>query len=824
MSGFVRLSTFFAWAFAAMLCGAGVILCAFYLYLTPKLPDPVSLKTTQLQTPLRIFSSDGKKLAEFGEKRRSPVNIEEVPKMLSSAFIAAEDNRFYEHAGIDVKGLTRAVAQLIQSGSIQSGGSTITMQVAKNFFLTREKTFIRKFNEIFLAIQIEQVLTKKEILELYLNKIYLGNRAYGVKAAAQVYYGRDISELSLAEYAMIAGLPKAPSRYNPLANPDRAKIRRNWILDRMLDLNMISPDQHAQARNAELTAGYHGSKPDIDSPYIAELARQKAIELFGSDAYTMGLNVYLTVDSVLQRKAQSAVRDGLEAYDKRHGYRGKLGHIDDLETLDEPMKRKLLRNYPTPHDHTIAAIEQVEKEKLNIVTSDLERAEVLLENISWAAPYITVDRVGSVPENLSEIFSAGDIIQVASSIDENEITTWRLEQTPQAQAALISLRPKDGAISALVGGYDFYLSKYNRATQAKRQPGSNFKAFIYLAALEENKTAATLINDAPIVFEDDNLETSWRPENSSGRFYGPTRLREALYNSRNLVSIRLLKSVGINTTLHHIKKFGFDVNSLPKDLSLALGSAAITPYEIATGYAMIANGGYYIEPYLVDRIEDSNGELFYKANPLVVCEQSCEEEQTTEQLISGETAENDNLENAIEESPKKGSARTAPRIADERSVFIMHSMMKDVIRKGTGRRALALKRSDIAGKTGTTNDQKDAWFSGFNAEVATTVWVGFDTPETLGRREYGSRAALPIWLDYMQTALAGTPASNMKQPPGIISIKIDAETGERANYKSQDTLFELFKVENAPEENISPTINTSENESEGNIIRAEDIF
>jgi penicillin-binding protein 1A len=826
MSGFVRLSTFFAWAFASMLCGAGVILCAFYLYLTPKLPDPISLKTTQLQTPLRIFSSDDKKLAEFGEKRRSPVNVEDVPVLLTSAFVAAEDNRFYEHAGIDIKGLTRAVAQLIQTGRIQSGGSTITMQVAKNFFLTREKTFIRKFNEIFLAIQIEQVLTKNEILELYLNKIYLGNRAYGVKAAAQVYYGRDITNLSLAEYAMIAGLPKAPSRYNPLANPDRAKIRRNWILDRMLDLDMITLDQHAQARSSELTAGYYGSKSDIDSPYIAEMARQKAIELFGSDAYTMGLNVYLTVDSKLQKKAQSSVRAGLEAYDKRHGYRGTLGNIEDLEALDEAAIRSTLRDYPTPHDHEIAVIELVEKEKLLILTSSLERAEIALKDIAWAMPYLTVDRVGPALEDLSTSFAPGDIIQVSRKTDASENVTWLLEQTPLAQGALVSIHPNDGAINALVGGYDFYLSKYNRATQAKRQPGSNFKAFIYLAALEENKSAATLINDAPIVFEDSNLETSWRPENSSGKFYGPTRLREALYNSRNLVSIRLLKSVGINTTLNHIKKFGFNPSDLPKDLSLALGSAAITPYEIATGYAMIANGGYFIEPYLVERIEDANGEVLYKANPLVVCERNCpdEENQTSEGVSVSKVEGIEAAAPDKEELINSSQPRIAPRIADERSVFIMHSMMKDVIKKGTGRRALALRRSDIAGKTGTTNDQKDAWFSGFNTENATSAWVGFDSPETLGRREYGSRAALPIWLDYMTEALAGTPASNMKQPPGIISIKIDAETGERANYKSQNTLFELFKIENAPEEFVNPTITPAASEAQNNIIRAEDIF
>lgn len=836
MPRFVRLSTFLGWFAAASICAAAILISAFYLYLAPQLPDAEQLKTTQLQTPMRIFTSDNKKIAEFGEKRRSPVSIQEVPSTLTSAFIAAEDNRFYEHGGIDVVGLARAAVQLIKAGRIKTGGSTITMQVAKNFFLSRERTFIRKFNEIFLAIQIEQALTKPEILELYLNKIYLGNRAYGVKAAAQVYYGKSLEELSLAESAMIAGLPKAPSRYNPIANPERAKIRRDWILNRMLELSMISAADHLEARKAEVTAGYHGIQPDVTAPYVAEMARQKAVELFGSEAYATGLRVFVSVNSEFQKKAQLAVRDGLDSYDQRHGYRGPMGTVALSGKETDIDKKQLLRRYLSKTRFTPALVQGASNEQLEIFTSDGVVGEITIENAKRAAPFININRVGEPPKSFEGLFSSGDIIEVialkadkeTNSITEPEQSSrhqFELTQSPEAQAALISIRPKDGAILALSGGYDFRMSKYNRATQAKRQPGSNFKAFIYLAALQEGKTAASLINDAPLVFEDDNLETSWRPENSSGKFYGPTRLRVALYNSRNLVSIRLLKSLGIKNTIRHITKFGFDPSDLPKDLSLALGSAGITPMDIAAGYAMIANGGYYIEPYLVTHIEDSQGNRIFEADPFVVCEEPCEHIKHAElesldgTLVSSDSAARESSE-AQEEHPK-----IAPRIADERAVFILHSMMKDVIRKGTGRRALAMNRSDIAGKTGTTNDQKDAWFSGFNTEVATSTWVGFDNPRTLGRREYGSRAALPIWMDFMSYALEGTPPANLKQPSGLVSVKINAETGKRSA-GTNNTLFEYFRTEYVPEEETLsvPVIIRQNTDQQPTISRPEDIF
>ena len=804
MFRFVRPLSFLAWSFAAMISGAAFLTASFFLYLAPTLPDAAQLKHTQLQTPLRIYSKDRKSIAEFGEKRRKPVNIDEVPEYLLNAFIAAEDNRFFEHQGIDIKGLARATTQLISTGRIQSGGSTITMQVAKNFFLSREKTFIRKFNEIFLAIQIEQSLTKQEILELYLNKIYLGNRAYGVLAAAQVYYGKHIKDLSLAQMAMIAGLPKAPSRYNPLANAKRAKSRRNWILDRMLDLGMINSMQHSEAKGAPLTASYHGGSSELYAPYVAEMARREIINQYGAEAYTSGMRVYLTVDSKLQEAASSAVKKGLEDYDKRHGYRGP---IKTLDTISEESVN-LLREIKTPKGHQAALVTNVSTENATVILRDGQEKQLLLEHAAWARQYETVDRRGPKITSLEQVLNVGDIIQVEiitqpTSEDQEPIEIVHLSQLPEAQGALISIDPNSGAIKALVGGYDFAMSHYNRATQAKRQPGSNFKAFVYLAAIENGTTAATLINDAPIVFEDNNLETAWRPENSSGKFYGPTRIRKALYNSRNLVSIRLLKETGIRRTLDTIEKFGFDKKDLPRDLSLALGSAGLPPISIARGYAMIANGGYKIDTHLISHIEDNEGNTIFEANSPIVCTETCIQNQT---------------------EGKDEETNYAPRIADQRDIYILHSMLKDVITKGTGRKALKLKRKDLAGKTGTTNDQKDAWFSGFNTNLQTSVWVGFDKPQTLGRREYGSRAALPIWNDFMAIALENTPEANLPQPDGLVTVRINKETGELALPGTQNAMFEIFRKEYAPrkQRNLSPTAKLQENTTVE--IAPEDIF
>lgn len=827
MFRFVSFLKFFAWSFFLLCSGSIFIITSFYLYLTPSLPDTEQLKTIQFQTPLRIYSQDRKRIAEFGEKRRTPINIDQVPEKFIQAFIAAEDDRFFEHFGIDLKALARASTQLISTGRIQSGGSTITMQVAKNFFLSREKTFIRKFNEIFLALQIEQNLSKPEILELYLNKIYLGNRAYGIHAAAQVYYGKSIDSLNLAQMAMIAGLPKAPSSFNPLANPERAKIRRNWILNRMLELGMISAADHQAAYQAPVSASFHNEISELSAPYAAEMARQEIINRFGSDAYDSGMKVYLTIDSTMQNAANLAVINGLESYDQRHGYRGPLLHISENQLADRSATLQQLNKLKLPLHHEAAVITQVENQRASLLLKDGSEGILELSQADWASAFITINRTGPKPESLKELFTTGSVIEVERLASDS--AEYRLTQTPQAQAALISMSPENGAIKAIVGGYDFSLSHYNRATQAKRQPGSSFKPFIYLSALENGATASTLINDAPIVFDDSNLEATWRPENSSGKFYGPTRLRQALYNSRNLVSIRLLQDMGVNKALETAARFGFNKNELPRNLSLALGNASITPLDLANGYSRLANGGYFIEPYIIDHIEDYEGNIIYQSSPKIACRNCSETTSLPEESISAQ----ENIETTpqaqetTESLTPTGSTASTPRyaekIADERTVFILHSMLKDVISQGTGRKAMALGRNDLAGKTGTTNDQKDAWFSGFNTRLQTTVWVGFDQPVSLGSREYGASAALPIWMDFMEVALKNQPPAHMPQPEGIVTARIDMETGKVVQPGTPNSMFEIYRKDNVPTPELNePVINGGHQTRE--TLSPEDIF
>ncbi len=810
MSHLLRTSRLFAWLFLTGLSVAVIVTSGFYLYLRPGLPPVHQLLDIKLQTPLRVYSKDNRLIAEFGEKRRAPITIEQIPTIQLQAFMAAEDARFYEHFGVDIKGLTRAAIELVSTGEIQSGGSTITMQVAKNYFLSRDRTFIRKFNEILLALQIERELDKNRILELYLNKIYLGNRAYGIAAAAQVYYNKPVSELSLAQMAMLAGLPKAPSAFNPLANPDRAMIRRNWILGRMRDLGYITPDAHGLAVSAPITASYNSTETEVDADYVAEMARSEMVRRFGEDAYTDGYTVTLTVDGENQQVATEALRNGLEAYDRRHGFRGPIGQIDE-DTLATSELSDVILNYPRVESLLPAIVEEVDDEsgEVRVYARVVGPAIMPFETMTWARRYKTENLTGPEPEKPSDVVSPGDVVyvraqepvQASSEADADESSpqaddpeqptaaTVALAQIPRVEGALISLEAKTGAIQALAGGYSFGQSKYNRAIQARRQPGSTFKPFLYLSALESGMTPATIYNDAPIVFDDSELETAWRPQNSSGQFYGPTRLREALYRSRNLVSIRLLRDLGIEKTLNYLAQLEIPTENMPDNLSLSLGSGQLTPMELARGMAVIANGGYDVEPYLIETISDFSGEIIYQAPKTILCDENCNE--VAEQAIP-ETDESESQGN--EEPPE---IRVMPRLADERAVFILHSMMQDVIRRGTGRRALALGRDDIAGKTGTTNEQKDTWFAGFNHDIATTTWVGFDQPAPLGRREFGASTALPIWLDYMEVALEGAPSSFMPRPNGIVNIRINPETGQRAR-PGEDGVFEVFREEDAP--------------------------
>ncbi len=769
-------------------------LAALYLYLEPQLPSIEGLSDVRLQVPLRIYSSDGSLLGEFGEKRRSPKSLDQIPLLMREAFLSAEDDRFYHHPGVDYQGIIRATLNLIKTGERGQGGSTITMQLARNFYLSSEKTYLRKINEIFLALKIEHELTKDKILELYLNKIYLGNRAYGVAAAAHVYYGKPLDQLNLAQIAMIAGLPKAPSSYNPIVNPERALVRRNYVLSRMHSLHYISDEDYARTTAEPVTAQRHSNQIDVQAPYIIEMVRSEIVSQFGDEAYSRGLRVYTTIKKNLQKAANDSLWNGLVDYDRRHGFRGVIKHIDldPQDQIDAARAKALLAD---EHDYSrfqpaivVATQEKDDAAKLEpyaeAVLRTGEHIRLQWSGLKWASPYIDVNHKGPAPKTVADIVRRGDVIWVV----QNKQQEWILGQIPKVQGALVSVAPNDGAIRALIGGFDFAHSKFNRATQAKRQPGSGFKPIIYSAALANGFTPASIINDAPVVFDDPALEASWRPENYSGKFFGPTRLREGLVHSRNLVSIRLLRAVGISKTIKFAKKFGFEENELPHNLSLALGSCEVSPLELARAYSVIDNGGYLVKPYFIQRIEDSDGTVLYEADPAVAC--------TTCVLAQKQTVQPNatDVENeTIGKLPKQ-----AAHTLDSRIAYLMNSMMKDVIRRGTGVRAMQLGRHDLAGKTGTTNDQRDAWFNGFNQELVAVAWVGFDQIKPLGSHETGAHAALPIWVDYMREALRGVPEKQMPRPDGLVNVKINAETGEAATDTDTNTMFEVFRTENAP--------------------------
>ena len=848
---------------SALLGGiVGVIfLLGAYFYLTPRLPDIDALKDVQLQVPLRIYAKSGEMIAEFGEMKRSPLKYAEYPKEMVHAVLAAEDDRFFEHPGVDYQGILRAVIHLIRTGKKGQGGSTITMQVARNFFLSREKTYLRKLNEIFLAFKIEGLLSKEEILELYLNKIYLGKRAYGFAAAAQVYYGRDIHQLTLPEYAMIAGLPKAPSSYNPINNPERALLRRNYVLKRMRALNFITEEDYQKAREAVDTAKLHGQDIELEAPYIAEMVRNEMVERYGSAAYTAGYKVYTTINGARQRAANKALRDALLEYDRRHGYRGHLGFVDldkltdeepvglpvsaaDSETDDENLVsmaelpqqvrpqvdefelwRKELRKIPKHGELVPSLVFQVNEKEAYAYTAENKVVYLPWENIEWARTYIDDNRKGPQLTSAHERLKEGDIVYTLPS--DQPGCSW-LAQKPTVAGALVSLSPEDGAVEALLGGFDFYQSKFNRAIQAKRQPGSSFKPFIYSAALDKGYTAASIIADAPVVFDAPGLEDTWRPENYSGKFYGDTRLRVALIKSRNLVSIRLLRDIGIGYAIRYVRRFGFNTSQLPRDLSLALGSGALTPYDMAAADAVFANGGYRVDPYFIDYIKNEDGNIVFMANPAQVClacrkevlpaekgeistKSDAEKKEAKQAEVKAPLAPippdlsqsflslmNEKERLQVNQGPRR--LKLAKQVLSPQTAFLMNTMMRDVIRKGTGRGALVIGRKDLAGKTGTTNDQRDAWFTGFNADLTTITWVGFDNPRPLGEGETGARAALPMWIDYMRAALKGVEEKPLVQPSGIVSVRIDPKSGKLANATTKDAIFEYFLADQVPTE------------------------
>ncbi len=782
----MRLLKFFWWSFVAVFCGLLLSFSGAFLYLSPSLPSVDSLRSIQLQIPLRVYSSDAKLIAEFGEMRRSPIRFADIPQEFIQALLSAEDDNFANHYGVDVTSLMRAATQLLKSGHIQTGGSTITMQVAKNYFLTSERSFSRKINEILLALQIERELSKDEILELYVNKIYLGNRAYGIEAAAQVYYGKSIRDLSLAQMATIAGLPKAPSRFNPLVNPTRAKERRDWILGRMYRLGKIDEARYQAALAEPIDASYHVPTPELSAPYVAEMARAEMVGRYGSDAYTEGFRVTTTVPSDLQQAANHALREGLISYDQRHGYRGPETRLPNMtrEAWQQELGKHRTINGLEP-----AIVTQVEKSGILVLTRNGEEEAVAWDSMKWARPYLNTNSLGPRPQSPADVVQPGDLIRV----QRNEEGTLLFSQVPAAQSALVSLDPHSGAIRALVGGFSFEQSNYNRAAQAKRQPGSSFKPFLYTAALDSGFTAATMVNDAPIVFHEAGMEEAWRPKNDNNTFLGPIRLREALYKSRNLVSIRLLQTIGIDYALDYVTRFGFNRQELPRNLSLALGTANLTPLEVAGGWTVFANGGYKVQPYLIERIESREGEPLYVANPPSV---------PGEESMAQQPEPSEEKEAAITQVSNSTAAPAEPaiaeRVVDPRTTYIMTSMLQDVIKRGTGRRALSMKRGDIAGKTGTTNESKDSWFSGYNADLVTTVWAGFDQPESLGRNEYGGTVALPIWIDFMSAALKDKPEHVQPEPEGLLTLRIDPISGRAASPGSPNAYFELFKSEDSP--------------------------
>lgn len=768
-------------SFFALLTLGAVGVFAIYTYYAPQLPSDADLKKIEIQVPLRIYTRENQLIAEYGEKRTRPVKLEEVPKQLQQAFIAIEDSRFYEHSGVDFKGVARAIYSALSTGSVGQGASTITMQLARNSFLNAEKTIDRKLKETLLATRLEQELSKNEILELYLNKIYLGKSAYGVAAAAEVYYGKRLTELTLAQNAMIAGLPKAPSRYNPIVNPERAMTRRNYILQRMLELGNISRTEYDAAVQEPNTATVHETTIDTSAPYLAEMVRAEIVKRYGeTNAYTQGYHVYTTLDSKQQAFAEASLRDALLSYDRRHGYRGAEDKLDLDEFKTEEEMRDRLSTYPKLGDLEAALVLKADAKNAELLVGET-KIKLDQEAVKWARPFKSADQRGASPNRVNEVMKVGDVIRIRPTNEEK--TTWTLSQVPKIGGALVSVDPVDGAIRSVVGGFDFYHSKFNRVTQASRQPGSSFKPIIYAAALAKGFSPSSVVNDAPITIPGSN----WNPQNFGGKYIGPTTLAEALAKSRNLVSIRILRSIGVPYAIDYAIKFGFPRDDLPPNLTLALGTGMTTPLGMATAYSAFANGGYKIEPHFITQIKDNAGTLLDEYKPIRVCgddTQTC----TVGTDAKAKTAENKDKKDSNKKEKAAETTTTKPvwetgelfntavpnsgiqypaaqRIMDKRTHYQIVSMLQGVTQFGTAARASrVLNRRDIAGKTGTTNDQKDAWFCGFTPNVVTVAWLGFDDMAELGEGETATNVALPLWIDYMHKVLEGTPSKEWERP------------------------------------------------------------
>ncbi len=766
-----RLLKFVATATVSGLLVGALAFVGAYAYFAPRLPSVASLRDPQLSVPLRIYTADQKLIGEFGPNRRSPVSYQNIPPQLVHAFLAAEDANFFHHPGVSIKGLLRAAVNLALTGRKTQGGSTITMQVARNYFLSDRKTFTRKFKEILLALRIDRRYSKQKILELYLNKIYFGEGAYGISAAAHTYYGEDLSQLTLPQMAMLAGLPQAPSAANPLSDQQAALDRRNYVLGRMRDLGYISPERYRQAISDSLTASLHQEQIPVSAQYVADLVRSRMLQRFGPKAYTDGYRVVTTLDAADQQDAVRALRADLLAYARRHGYRGPEGRISlpaPHQALPIPLLKETLGKHPGIGGLRAGVVVGVQARSATVYTLHDGTVTVAWKGMSWARPYKGPDALGAAPEKAADVVARGDIVRIAPDPASGG---WSLAQVPHVQGALVALDPRTGAVRSLVGGFDFTQSKYDRALMARRQPGSSFKPYIYSAALHQGMTQATVINNAPVVVPA-GYDATWRPQNYERTFSGPTPLRQGLFHSLNLVSIRVLQRVGIANARRYATRFGFPEKQLPDNLTLALGSAAVTPMQMARGYAVFANGGFLVNPHFIRRIIGPDGHTIFQARPAVACP-------------SGGDA-------------GAGQDRCAQRVINAQNAYIMTEMMHGVIRYGTGRAARQLGRDDLSGKTGTTNRQKDAWFGGFNRRLVTVCWVGFDQPSTLGRRETGARAALPMWIRFMGAALRGVPESPPLEPPGLVTARVDPHTGKRVRNAAKDTVFETFRADHLP--------------------------
>lgn len=781
----LRFRRFLRWALLAAigLAVLGVIaLGTIYYLISPKLPDVQTLHDVELQEPMYVYARDGRLMAVFGETRRYPVDIAEVPERLKQAFIAIEDSRFYEHHGVDYRGVARAVWLLATTSDERvPGGSTITQQVARQFFLSSEYSYTRKLAEMMLAWRMENELSKDEILELYLNKSFFGNRAYGVGAAAEFYYGKKLDQLDLDEMASLAGIPKFPSSGNPLSNPDRARIRRDYVLHRMAELEFISTSDATRAQAVAMHASPHEPPIQLYAPFVAEMVRQEMVARYGAEALSRGYHVITTIDPQMQKAANQAVRDGLVVYDKRHGWHGVEQHFDLAEDEDAAAVRVRLRGVPAQSDMIAAIVLSTADTTANVVLPS--GREVTLERgQGWGgrSPASLLKRGDLV--RVHRIDTAEDAQQAAGT--QQVAPRYELTQVPRAEAALVSLEADTGALRALSGGFSFAGSKFNRGTQARRQPGSSFKPFLYAAALQKGFNPASVVVDAPVVFKD-RRGHEWRPQNDDGRFSGPMRLREALVRSRNLVSVRLLDSLGVDYARKYISHFGFEEASLPPNLSMSLGTASLTPLSVARGYATFANGGFRVDPWFIEEVRDRDGAVVFEENPATAC-RSCAGGGGSS--VSASTVVGGFNLGPARPAPQPAAVATAevpaaappedmivaPRAIDDRVAYQMVSMMRDVVQRGTGFRAKVLGREDVGGKTGSTNEHRDAWFSGFGGDLATTVWVGRDNFKPLGRGEYGGQAALPIWIDFMRVALEDRPVSENLPPDGMVQVEVSA--------------------------------------------------